>query len=82
MKKEYLKPELYIEEFKLSATIASSCTIPNYNHYSKSCTFEDESGLTFFYEGACSGADIEVGGDTDIGDFCTNGPANGMVFNS
>lgn len=55
MKKTYLKPQLAVENFSLSQTIASACGNvitgtggqPNQS-YVKACAFEYMSGITLF----------------------------------
>lgn len=86
MKKKYIKPQLYCEEFAVTENIAS-CDVPNHSHYSGSCDYDD--GLfVFFYESTCEDdgeTHIVIGKDNKPGSeeiFCTYGPTVGVVFNS
>lgn len=86
MKKEYVKPEIYSEEFVISETVASDCTEPNFTHYSGSCSYAD-SGYTFFYTGTCvddgeTFIAIDRGDESALEGFCTYGPSVAAVFNS
>ncbi len=86
MKKKYIKPQLYCEEFAVTENIAS-CDVPNHSHYSGGCAYDD--GLfVFFYESTCEDdgeTHIVIGKDNKPGSeeiFCTYGPTVGVVFNS
>lgn len=86
MKKKYIKPQLYCEEFSVTENIAS-CDVPNHSHYSGGCAYDD--GLfVFFYESTCEDdgeTHIVIGKDNKPGSegiFCTYGPTVGAVFNS
>lgn len=86
MKKKYIKPQIYSEEFSVTENIAS-CDVPNHSHYSGGCAYDD--GLfVFFYESTCEDdgdTHIVIGKDNKPGSeeiFCTYGPTVGVVFNS
>lgn len=85
MKKKYIKPEIYSEEFVISETISTTCTVPNHNHYSQSCSFDDD-GYVYFYQVACvddfDNGCIQIKPGEEFEDFCTYGPSVGAVFNS
>ena len=50
MKKTYVKPQVYFEDFQLSASIAGDCIGDNkipLNHSKEVCTYK-EGGMTYF----------------------------------
>ena len=83
MKKEYIKPQIYSEEFEVAENIADSCEEPNYSHYSGGCKYDDGVFVYFYATTGC----IDDG-DTSViitpdneSKYCTYGPS-GTVFNS
>ena len=57
MKKSYVKPQVYFEDFQLSASIAGDCTGDNkisLNHSKISCTYVVPGMGTYFVENVCT----------------------------
>lgn len=53
MKKTYVKPQVYFEDFQLSASIAGDCTGDNkipLNHSKESCTYEMPGAGRYFLQ--------------------------------
>lgn len=56
MKREYKKPEIYIEQFELIEQISTACDsrYQTHEHYYESCSYNDpEMGNVFVKEGTC-----------------------------
>ena len=57
MKKTYIKPQVYFEDFQLSASFAGDCTGDNkisLNHSKESCAYEVPGTGTYFVERVCT----------------------------
>lgn len=89
MKKQYSKPGIIIEDFRLSEHIASCAGVNHENshgspqHWSKdTCAWLDVYGSYLFVDGmqACT---KPVDPNGDAGGFCYNNPENGYsIFGS
>ncbi len=75
MKKSYVKPQVYFENFQLSANIAGNCGTAV--HHSEECTLIEGVGTLF-----AATCDFTVGDDGNS-QFCHHGPdANTRIFSS
>ena len=75
MKKSYVKPQVYVENFQLSANIAGNCGTAV--HHSEECTLIEGVGNLF-----AATCDFTVGDDGNS-QFCHHGPdANTRIFSS
>lgn len=84
MKKKYEKPQIIIENFSLSTTIAGDCETKTNVQSTSSCGF-DFSGLQVFLEGMGGCKDIQVdtiGGDGEFNGICYHVPYGDNLFNS
>lgn len=85
MKKTYQKPEISVERFTLSQTIAQSCgyvsggSSGHPTHADKTaCGWDDGYGDKYWLsQGVC---DIEVEEDVSVGDYCYNNPNGGITI--
>ena len=79
MKKQYVKPELYFENFELSANIATGCEAPT-NHTKDQCAYS-AGGESVFVEGVTNCTTITQ--DGQWGDLCYHNPSeNNKLFTS
>ncbi len=75
MKKSYVKPQVYFENFQLSASIAAQCDIRNPLHAQNLCALEDRS---FMLDGICDYPPDETSSKP-----CYDIPTSGnKIFNS
>ena len=76
MKKAYTKPELFCEEYELSASIAGNCGV-GFGAYNvttsdyKSCGYRMGRGIVFIATGVCT---IFPSGEGADGTFCYQVP--------
>lgn len=85
MKKSYIKPEVHIEHFILSQSIASCAgvtgggnTLGKPSHWSKETCGWDVGGWIIWTEpNSCP--DEQAGADEDIGGVCYNNPSGNVV---
>lgn len=71
MKKQYVKPELYFEDFELSANIATLCGI-GVGHTDTSCGYTVAGGRTIFAEKSiCDTSAISPDGEDT---YCYHNP--------
>ncbi len=79
MKKQYVKPELYFEDFELSANIATGCEAPT-NHTKDQCAYS-VGGENVFVEGVTNCTTKPEG--EQWGDLCYHNPSeNNKLFTS
>lgn len=57
MKKQYVKPELYFENFELSTTVATGCSII-VNHAATQCTIDIPGIGTIFINDSCMTTEV------------------------
>lgn len=57
MKKQYVKPELYFENFELNTTVATGCSII-VNHAVTECTIDIPGIGTIFINESCMTKDV------------------------
>ncbi len=70
MKKQYVKPELYFENFELSANIATLCGI-GVGHAEVSCRYTVAGGRTIFTETNCDASATSPDGEDT---YCYHNP--------
>lgn len=86
MKKAYTKPQLLVEDFALTQTVASGCgtsvystsTLGHPNHWGRStCGWDFGDGMILWVdsESSCS---IPWGADDDFNGYCYNNPDGGI----
>lgn len=80
MKKTYVKPMIQFEDFKLSASIALTCS-HSASHSEGQCNFVDpETGIIFFTgDVECKGGYVPTGDSTSI---CYHNPGENNIFDS
>ncbi len=87
MKKSYVKPQVYFENFQLSADIAKNCSESLWNkanHAENSCGYQMGNLVLFTstIEG-CSENGIITDGDNIYDNICYHGPVGNLkLFNS
>lgn len=59
MKKSYVKPQVYFENFQLSASIAETCGTPVHTHTMGACYFEFGPMKLYITEEVCTDSAIE-----------------------
>ena len=80
MKKTYVKPQVYFEDFQLSASIAATCPVVNQNHGSGECGVP--FGPDIYFWGDIGGCKKKVDNDGDM-NICYYSPVeNRKLFNS
>lgn len=89
MKKQYSKPGIIIENFRIAEHIATCEGVKHSNSWGSpqqwsktTCAWLDMRGMSLFIEGMdpCT---KPVDPDGDVGGFCYNNPANGYsIFGS
>lgn len=85
MKKSYIKPELHVEHFTLSQSIASCAgvtgggsTLGKPSHWSKTTCGWDVGGYIIWTE-ASNCPDEQAGADEEIDGVCYNNPSGSVV---
>lgn len=81
MKKEYKKPEIFVEDFVLANNIASNCNSAANHSDGYTCYYDDGSGWgnTFFDGNAACDAPVAE----DYDQVCYNTPnGNTMIFSN
>ena len=63
MKKTYVKPQVYFEDFQLSASIAGNCNPDQKVGHSQSDCVQDLKGTIVIFVGKDSGGPCEYDGD-------------------
>ena len=53
MKKSYVKPQVYFEDFQLSASIAAGCEVINTLHAENQCGFNDGVEVIYLTQEIC-----------------------------
>lgn len=83
MKKSYVKPQVYFENFQLSASIAGDCEAIVKNQSKGTCGYEMTGGVVLF-TGTDSFCNFPiVDGSNKYDDLCYHGPyTNNNVFGS
>lgn len=79
MKKQYVKPELYFENFQLSTSIAACDN--QANHGQGTCPYEITGGRNVFISATTGCLDITAP-DGNHGSLCYHNPLNNNVFAS
>ena len=87
MKKAYTKPQLFVEDFALTQTVASGCgtstssisSLGHPSHWDRStCGWDLGSGMILWVsESACT---IPTPADANASGFCYNNPEGGIVI--
>lgn len=87
MKKAYTKPQLFVEDFALTQTVASGCgtstssisSLGHPNHWGRStCGWDLGSDIIVWTEGnVCT---YHISADADYEGFCYNNPDGGIVI--
>lgn len=83
MKKKYEKPQIIIENFSLSTTIAGDCEVKTNIPSQNTCGL-DFSGVSIFLD-TMNGCGIKVtseGGDGEYNNICYHVPYGDNLFNS
>ncbi len=80
MKKIYSKPEIVFESFKLSTSIAGTCTLDGTQTNENSCGYDTGVGVVFI--SMASGCTFEAQ-DGEVSDICYHEPTeDSKVFGS
>ena len=83
MKKKYMKPQIYIEDFSMSTTFAGDCNVIISNHTENICAYIDRSGnYVFTSDLAAICVDIQQADGSNDG-ICYHNPYDSNnLFNS
>ena len=73
MKKTYVKPQVFFEDFQLSASIAAGCEYTT-NHAMNVCVYQIVGGRNVFIDARTNCVDITVP-DGQYGNVCYHVPA-------
>ena len=74
MKKSYVKPQVFFEDFQLSASIAAGCEYTT-NHAMNVCTYEIAGGRNVFIDASTNCRDVTVP-EGQYGNVCYHVPAD------
>lgn len=74
MKKTYVKPQVFFEDFQLSASIAAGCEYTT-NHTMNMCAYEITGGRSVFIDETTSCLDVKVQ-NGQYGNVCYHVPAD------
>lgn len=93
MKEMYVKPQLHVEHFTLSQSIAQSCGWNDDGFYGRPThedihrcgweEFDDDDKSDIFWTSSSSHCKMQVGDDYVVSEGCYNAPnGNGQIFAS